>query len=152
MTFTNEDKRWLEIIFYLLCNKVFSNNNSQTDVLNFINGYTWTNMFDYDILVNAIEKEKLLLNSQVIPSKHEFIITMDHPKCRLRLKTNPIYELIRDTPYTYRRKDVFHAKMKEEINITPLFPKLTTPRIHETIYSFLLAIRYIADIVKQIKF
>lgn len=152
MKYTNEDKRWLEITFYLICNKVFSINNAQTDVLNFINGYTWTNMFDYDILVTAIEKEKLLINSQVIPSKHEFVVAMDHPKCRLRLETHAIRELIRDTNYKYYRKDVFHAKMKEEIAPIELFPKLSTPRIHETIHSFLLSVRYMADIIKKIKF
>ena len=152
MKFTNEDKRWLEIIFYLICNKVFSINNEQSDVIKFIEGYTWTNMFNCDTLITAIEKEKLLINSQVIPSKHEFIITMDHPKCRLRLDKQPIRELIRDTSYKYYNKDVFHAKMKEEIIETPLIPKLQTPKIHETIYSFLLALRYIADIVKKIKF
>jgi hypothetical protein len=42
--------------------------------------------------------------------------------------------------------------MREEINPTEIFPKLNEPHIHETIYSFLLSLRYIAELVKKIKF
>ena len=78
-----EDKRWLEIIFYLLCRKIFSINQKQDDIINFINGYRWTNMFDCDILIETIIKEKILLNTNFIPSKQEFLVTMDEPNCRL---------------------------------------------------------------------
>lgn len=150
--FNNNDKRWLEIIFYLLCRKVFSINQKLSDVTSFIRGYRWTNLFNCDILIEAIEKEKILLNTYIIPKKQEFITVMNDNDCRLRTDTKSIRELVKDTEYTYWRKDVFHAAMREEINKTEIFPRMTTSGVHETIYSFLLALRYIADLVKKIKF
>lgn len=150
--FNNTEKRWIEIIFYLISRKIFSINQNQNDIIKFIEGYAWTNMFDNDKLISVITNEKILLNSNFTPSKHELLITLDHPNCRLRVDTHSIKELVKDTEYTYTQRKKFHAQMKEEITITELFPKLTTPYIHETIYSFLLAVRYIADIVKTIKF
>ena len=152
INFTNTDKRWLEIIFYLVCNKVFQINNKQSDVINFINGYQWTNMYDNDILISVIQNNKILLNSDFIPSKHELLITLDHPESRLRIDTKSIKELILDTNYKYTRSTRFHAQMKYEVNPIEVYPRLNIPKIHETIYSFLLALRYIADIVKTIKF
>ena len=152
ITFNNNDKRWLEIIFYFLCRKIFMINNQFTDIVEFINGYRWTNMFNCDILVNTITEEKILLNTRFIPSKQEFLVMMNDKNCRLRMDKKSIRELIKDTEYTYWRKDIFHAEMREEINQTLIYPRLDTPHIHETIYSFLLALRYIADIVKTIKF
>lgn len=150
--FNNNDKRWLEIIFYFLCRKIFMINNQFTDIIEFINGYRWTNMFNCDILVNTITEEKILLDTRFIPSKQEFLVMMNDKNCRLRMDKKSIRELVKDTEYTYWRKDVFHAEMREEINQTLIYPRLDTPHIHETIYSFLLALRYIADIVKTIKF
>ena len=152
ITFNNDDKRWLEIIFYFLCRKIFSINHKLSDITDFINGYHWTNMFNCDILLQAIEKEKILLNTKLVPSKQEFITVMNDNDCRLRMDTKSIRELIKNTEYTFWRKDVFHAAMKEEIHKTEIYPKLITPHIHETIYSFLLALRYTADLVKKIKF
>lgn len=149
----NNDKRWLEIIFYFLCRKIFSINHKQSDIIDFIKGFRWTNMFNYDILEHTITKDKLLLDTTLAPkNKQEFITVMNDNNCRLRMDTKSIRELIKDTEYTYWRRDVFHAAMKEEINKTEIYPRLTTPHIHETIYSFLLALRYIADLVKKIKF
>lgn len=150
--FNNNDKRWLEIIFYLLCRKIFSINQKQQDIISFINGYRWTNMFNCDILLNTIENEKPLINTHFIPKKQEFITVMNDNDCRLRMDTKSIRELIKNTEYTYWKKDIFHAAMKEEINKTEIYPRLETPHVHETIYSFLLALRYIADLVKKIKF
>lgn len=150
--FTNNDKRWLEIIFYFLCRKIFMINQKQSDVIEFIKGYRWTNMFNCDILINTITQNKILLDSSFIPSKQEFLTVMNDNDCRLRLDTHSIRELIRDTEYTYWRKDIFHAEMKEEINKTLIYPRLQNTRVHATIYSFLLALRYIADIIKKIKF
>ena len=152
ITFNNNDKRWLEIIFYLLCRKIFSINQKQSDIIEFIKGYRWTNMFNYDILLSMIKTEKPLLNEQLIPCKQEFLVVMNDKDCRLRMDPKSIRELIKDTEYKYRHKDIFHAAMKEEINKTEIYPRLKTKHIHETIYSFLLALRYIADIVKKIKF
>ncbi len=152
INFNNNDCRWLEIILYLLCRKIFSINQRQNDIKDFINGYRWTNMFDADILINTIEKNKILLNTYFIPSKQEFLVSMNDPDCRLRMDRHSIRELVKDTEYTYWRKDVFHAEMKEEINKTEIYPRLTDTNIHKTIYSFLLALRYIADLVKKIKF
>lgn len=152
ITFNDNDKRWLEIIFYFICRKIFDINQSKQDIKNFINGYRWTNMFNYDILITAIEKEKILLDTNFIPRKQEFLTVMNDNNCRLRMDKKSIRELIKNTEYTYWRKDVFHAAMKEEINKTRIYPKLRTPHIHETIYSFLLALRYVADIIKTIKF
>jgi hypothetical protein len=109
-------------------------------------------MFNCDILLELIEKNKILLDSDFIPKKQEFITVMNDNDCRLRMDTKSIRELIKNTEYTYWRKDVFHAAMKEEINKTEIYPRLETPHVHETIYSFLLALRYIADLVKKIKF
>ena len=150
--FNNTEKRWIEIIFYLISRKIFSINQNQNDIIKFIEGYAWTNMFDNDKLIAVITNEKILLNSNFAPSKHELLITLDHPDCRLRVDARSIKELIKDTEYTYTQRKRFYAQMKEEITTTELFPKLTIPYIHETIYSFLLATRYIADIVKTIKF
>lgn len=150
--FNNDDKRWLEIVFYFICRKIFSINQKQQDIIDFINGYRWTNMFNCDILINVIEQEKILINSYYIPKKQEFCVVMSSPDCRLRMDTHSIRELIKETEYTYWKKDVFHAAMKEEINKTEIYPRLTTKHVHETIYSFLLALRYIADLVKKIKF
>lgn len=152
ITLTNLDKRWLEIVFYFFCRKIFSINQKQQDVLDFINGYRWTNMFNCDILINVITKDKILLNTQFIPSKHEFLIVMSNKNCRLKMEPNSIRELTQDTGYYFNRSGVFHAEMKEEINKTEIFPRITTPNFHETIYSFLLSLRYIADIVKKIRF
>lgn len=148
----NDDKRWLEIIFYFFCRKVFMINQKLEDIFDFINGFRWTNMFNCDILISTIQSEKLLLDTNLIPSKQEFLIAMNNDNCRLRMDSKSIRELIEGTEYTYWRKDIFHAQMKEEIQQTEIFPKLQTPKIHETIYSFLLALRYIADLVKKIKF
>lgn len=150
--FINNDCRWLEIIFYLLCRKIFSINQKQSDIIDFINGYRWTNLFDADILIDTIEQEKILLNTRFIPSKQEFLVSMNDPNCRLRMDKRSIRELVKNTEYTYWRRDIFHAEMKEEINKTELYPKLSNPNIHKAIYSFLLALRYIADLVKKIKF
>ena len=153
ITFSNEDKRWLEIIFYLLCRKIFSINQDIEDIYKFIEGYRWTNMFDCDILIKTIRDKKILLDTYLIPSKQEFLVAMDNDNCRLRLNDRKsIRELIKDTEYSYYNKDIFHAKMKEEIHKTNLFPKLDIAKVHETIYSFLLALRYVADLVKKIKF
>ena len=152
LKFNNTEKRWIEIIFYLLIRKIFSINQNQNDIIKFIEGYTWTNMFDNDKLISVITDNKILLNSNFTPSKHELLITLDHPECRLRIDPRSVKELVKETEYTYTQRKRFHAQMKEEITITPLFPKLTIPDIHNTIYSFLLAVRYIADIVKTIKF
>lgn len=109
-------------------------------------------MFNCDILITAFEQEKILLNQYFIPSKQEFLVAMDDKNCRLRMDAQSIRKLIEDTEYKYWRRDRFRAEMKEEINPTEIFPRLKTPKVHETIYSFLLALRYIADIVKKIKF
>lgn len=152
INFNNYDKRWLELIFYFICRKIFNINQRQQDIIEFIQGYRWTNMFNYDILISAIENEKILINSTFIPKKQEFLATINNDNCRLRIDRRSIRELIKNTEFTYWNKDIFHAKMKEELNQTEIFPKLTTPKIHETIYSFLLALRYVADLVKKIKF
>lgn len=152
ITFNNDDKRWLEIVFYLLCRKIFSINQSTQDIIDFINGYRWTNMFNYAILIKAIKTHKILLNTYFIPSKQEFLVVMNDNDCRLRMDKQSIRELVKDTEYSYWRKDIFHAAMKEEVNKTEIYPKLHIPEIHETIYSFLLALRYVGDLVKKIKF
>lgn len=150
--FNGNDKRWLEIVFYLLCRKIFSINQKKSDITSFIKGYRWTNMFNCDILIEAIEKEKILLDANFAPRKQEFLTVMNDKNCRLRMDTASIRELIKETEYTYWRKDVFHAAMREEINKTEIYPRLRTPHVHEAIYSFLLALRYVADLVKKIKF
>lgn len=150
--FNDDDKRWLEIIFYFLCRKIFMNNQKQQDIIDFINGYRWTNMFNYDILKKVIVEQKILLDSSFIPCKQEFLTVMNDNDCRLRMDSKSIRELIRDTEYRFRRKDIFHASMKEEINKTKIYPRLNIPHVHETIYSFLLALRYVAELVKKIKF
>lgn len=152
ITFNNTEKRWLEIIFYLLCRKIATLNQKTSDLLDFIKGYRWTNMFNYDKLIKLITQNKFLLDSKIPPTKQELLITLEHIDCRLRIDSASIRELIKGTEYSYKRYQLFHAQMKEEINPTEIFPKLNEPTIHETIYSFLLAIRYIADIVKKIKF
>lgn len=152
ITFSEYDKRWLEVIFYFLIRKIFSINQNTKDIINFINGYRWTNLFDCDILISTIDHKKLLLDSHFIPSKQEFLTLMNYDNCRLRMDKKGIRELIKDTEYTYWKKDIFHAAMREEINQTLIYPRLTEKNIHKTIYSFLLAIRYIADIIKTIKF
>jgi len=152
LKFNNTEKRWIEIIFYLLIRKVFSINQSEKDIIKFIEGYAWTNMFDNDKLISVIANNKILFDLDFTPSKHELLITLDHPECRLRIEPRSVKELIKDTSYTYTQRKRFHAQMKEEITVTPVFPKLTIPDIHDTMYSFLLAVRYIADIVKTIKF
>lgn len=150
--FNNNEKRWLEIFFYLLCRKIFSINQKNSDIINFVQGFRWTNMFDCDKLINVIKTKKILLDENIKPSKHELLIAMEHPNCRLKVIPTPIYELIRDTEYTYERNKRYHAQMKEEVNPTELYPRLSVADIHETIYSFLLAIRYVGDLVKKIKF
>ena len=150
--FNNTEKRWLEIYFYLLYRKIFSINQKNTDIMDFIKGFRWTNMFNYDKLINIVKTQKILLDENIKPRKHELLIALEHPDCRLKVIPTPIYELIRDTEYTYERHRRYHAKMKEEVNPTELYPKLRVAGIHETIYSFLLAIRYVGDLVKKIKF
>ena len=152
VTFNNDDRRWLEIIFYLLCRKIFMINQKQQDILDFINGYRWTNMFDCDILINTIKKDKILVDSNFIPSKREFITVMNDNNCRLRTDKRSIRELIADTEYTYKNSDIFRTAMKEEVDPTLIYPRIQNNHVHETIYSFLLALRYIGDIVKPIKF
>ena len=153
ITFSNEDKRWLEIVFYLLCRKILSINQKQSDIISFIQGFRWTNMFDCDILINIIKNRKILLDPGFPPTKQEFLVAMNDPNCKLRItRADAIRELIKDTEYRYTRHDIFHAKLKEEIHQTLLYPKLDNANIHATIYSFLIAIRYLSDIIKYIKF
>lgn len=151
--FNNEDKRWLEIIFFLICKKIFDNNLREDDIIDFINGFRWTNMFDCDILIKTIKKRKILLDSNFIPSKHELIVTLYHNNCRLRMQKRGIYELVRNTKYKHTQREVFKTKLKEELNLTLIFPKLDNiPKLHATIYSFLLAIDYMGGITHNIKF
>lgn len=150
--FNNDDRRWLEITFYLICRKIFSINQKQQDIIDFINGYRWTNMFNCDILINTLTNHKILLDTNFIPSKQEFLTIMNDDNCRLRMDKRSIRELVKDTEYTYWKKDIFHAAMKEEVDPTLIYPRLSDLRIHKVIYSFLLALRYIADLVKKIKF
>ena len=151
MQILDKEKRWLEIIFYLICNKIFSINNNIQDIFDFIKGYQWTNMFEYDIIISALTKEKILLNSTFIPTKYEFLVGILYQNKWLQVKPEILKELTKDTPLRHTRYQLFHTKMKEEIAPTELHPKLTIPKIHETIYSFLLALNYISNIVKSIK-
>lgn len=150
--FNNEDKRWLEIIFFLICKKIFDINLKESDIIDFINGYRWTNMFNCDILINAIEKNKIMLNSNFIPTKYELMVVLYHNNCRLRMQKRGINELVRKTKYAHNKREVYTTSLKEELNKTIVFPKLNIPKIHATIYSFLLALRYIGGIVNLIKF
>ena len=109
-------------------------------------------MFDYDKLISLIMKNKILLDPNIPPSKHEFLITMEHPNCRLRIDRRSVRELIKGTEYSFQKHQIYHALMREEVNPTEIFPKLNEPNVHETIYSFLLALRYVAELVKKIKF
>ena len=153
ITFTNNDQRWLEIIFYFLCRKIYSINNNTSDIVDFINGYRWTNMFDCDILISTVTNDDILNNQNFIPTKYEFLTSMDDNDSRLRIEKQALRELIKDTEYTYWKKDIYHAKMRKEVYHIELFPKLdSNTQVHNAIYSFLLALRYIADIVKKIKF
>lgn len=146
------DCRWLEIIFYLICRKIFSINEKVDDVIDFIKGYRWTNMFDCDILINTIRKDKILLDSSFIPCQQEFVTALNNPESRIRLEPRSVMELTRGTEFKYTRKHRFHAEMREEINKTEIYPRLKGTKVHAAIYSFLLALRYIADIIKKIKF
>lgn len=151
MQILNEEKRWLEIIFYIICNKIFSINNNIQDILDFIKGYQWTNMFDYDILINTITKNKILLDTNFVPTKYEFLVGVLHMNKWLKVQPKTLKELTKDTPLRHTQYQLFHIQMKEEVTHTSLNPKLTQPKIHETIYSFLLALNYVSDIIKNIK-
>ena len=151
MQILDKEKRWLEIIFYLICNKIFSINNDIQDILDFIKGYQWTNMFEYDILISTITKQKILLDTNFIPTKYEFLVNILYQNKWLRVKPEILKELTKDTPLQHTRYQIFHAQMKEEITPTEIHPKLHSPKIHETIYSFLLALNYMSNIVKNIK-
>lgn len=152
ITFNNTEKRWLEIIFYMFCNKIFSINQKTSDIIDFIKGYRWTNMYNCDILINAILNENILTNDNFVPKRHEFCVVMSSSDCKLHITQKPMFELIHGTNFKYFRGDFFRAQMREEIQKTEIFPKLTQPKIHDTIYSFLMSIRYIADIIKAIRF
>lgn len=153
ITFNNNDQRWLEIIFYFLCRKIYSINNNEQDIVDFIQGYRWTNMFDCDILISTVTEKNILTDSNFVPTKYEFWASMDDDDCRLRIEKQALRELIKDTEFTYWRRDIYKARMRKEVYHIELFPKLdSNTQIHNAIYSFLLAIRYIADIVKKVKF
>jgi len=152
VNFTLAEKRWLEITFYLLCRKVFTNNNSINDVKEFINGFRWTNMFNYDRIIKYIDEDKILLNPNFTPTKQEFLLCMSNTHCRLKMKKYAIKELVYNTEYKYTKADVYKAQMKEEVyEPTLLTPKSTRIAIHETIYSFFLSLKYISDIFRQTK-
>ena len=148
--FSDLDKRWLEIVFYLFCRKIFDLNQNQNDILEFIKGYQWTNMFDYATLEKIILEEKLMINYRIIPNNHEFILVIDHPDTRLRLKK--VWPLIEETEYNYSLKKRYRVLLEEELAPTTITPKLTTKKAHETIYSFLLAVRYMSQFTTQFKF
>ena len=149
----NYDKRFLEVLFYLICRKIYSNNNNTQDVIDFIYGYKWTNLFRYDILIQAFHEEHILNNTNLIPSKQEILIIFEHPQARLRIRrAGTIFELIRDTNYDYKRASRYKAKMYEEVYPTEIIPKMQTKNIHETIYSFLISIRYFGDLIHNVKF
>lgn len=152
--FNNTDKRWLEIIFYLICKRIYENNYKISDVTEFITGYRWTNMFNYDKLIRIIEKENILFNTEFIPSKQELQLIFEDNTSRLRIPYTALKRLLYNTKININRCTIFRAKMVEEIaeTTTTFYPRLTTPKAHATIYSFLLALRFIADIVKFIKF
>ena len=55
--FTKTEKRWLEVIYYLLANYIYSINENKEDIMTFLEGYRWTNMFDCDKLKKETEKK-----------------------------------------------------------------------------------------------
>ena len=144
------EKRWLEVMFYLLCRKIFSINHNIEDVKNFIKGFCWTNMFDYDTLINVLTTQQILDNSYFIPTKQELILLINDPNCKLNVDRSSLRELIKFSEYQINRHITFHTLMRNEINPLQIFPKLTLPNIHTEIYSFLLAIQYTTKLVKKL--
>ena len=147
---TGTELRWLEIVFYCFCKSIFNKTQKIDTVEDFIYGFRWTNMYDYDKLIKVIKEENILFSTNFIPKEREFIIVMDS-NIKYKIPTKVIYKLVKIVHIIYSRPHRYRVMLQEEINQTPILPKLKTKGIHKEIYNFLNALRQFGGLTSGIK-
>lgn len=153
MQLNSVEKRWLEINCYLLCNKIYQNNNNYNDIEDFFKGFRWTNLYNYDILIKSLRETNLLFNTSLQPSKYEFALCLQASK-RFKYSKKALIELAKPANYFYYGSYLTKIRLQEEIKEekTIILPKIKIKKFHETYYSFLLAARYHGDLfTKELK-
>lgn len=144
------EQRWLEIMFYCFCKSIFNKTQKIEYLEDFIYGFRWTKMFDYDKLIKAIKEENILFNTNFIPKEREFIIVMDSD-IRYKAETKYIYKFVKLIGINYSRAHRYRVLLQEEERPTEVFPKLRTRGIHKEIYNFLKAIKQFGDYTSGMK-
>ena len=128
---TNSDKRWLEIRFYLICQKIFEKEKQLQDVKFVIFGLSTLGKYDRDLLF-SIAQEILVGNYK--PTEYElFKIADTYGISRKKLRT---FIHFRNSDYTKIKK--------HNANDPPAF----FPRLNET---YLSEIKKFLDITEYIK-
>lgn len=146
---TPTEKRWLEVVYYLLCNYILNISNDYQAIYDFIQGYAWTNMFNCDKLKK--NTEPLVKTVRTTLTQYEVSILFSNPDCRLYIKPNVLRALLKYTKFRFNTNTVFRAELQSEVKEMPqAFPRFQTG-IHITIYQFLLALRYIAKITEKMR-
>ena len=150
--FTKTEKRWLEVIYYLLANYIYSINENKEDILTFLEGYRWTNMFDCDKLKK--ETEGIIQTVQVCIRNIQQIkrvLLFSNPNCRLKVDNKTLRNLLSCTRYRYNRQSIFKTELVSEVRTIPEpIPRVLT-NIHLQIYQFLLALKYMAKITIKMR-
>lgn len=147
--FTKTEKRWLEVIYYLLANYIYSINENKEDILTFLEGYRWTNMFDCDKLKK--ETEEIIQTVQDTLTQYEVVLLFSNPNCRLKVDNKTLRNLLSCTRYRYNRQSIFKTELVSEVRTIPEpIPRVLT-NIHLQIYQFLLALKYIAKITIKMR-
>lgn len=150
MNLNNTELRWLEIMFYCYCKSIFNKTQKIELLEDFIYGFRWTKMFDYDKLIKAIKEENILFNTNFIPKNREFIV-VTNSKIKFKTSTKILYKLAKIIKINYSIQSCYRVKLQEEVQPTEVFPKLQTRGIHKEIYNFLKAIKQFGDYTSGMK-
>ena len=154
MQLNDTEKRWLEINFYLLCNKIYTNTYQYEDIISFFKAFNWTNLFDYDIIIKTLNDTNLLFDPSARPSRYEFLLHLYQPNCRFHYTKEALKQLAKPAKYPYYANQIYKTQMREEVKTekTKLLPRFKIKGFHEAYYSFLLTLRYIGQLYgKHIK-
>lgn len=148
------EKRWLEIIFYFLCHRIYLTNKSYDDIYNFFKAFHWTNQYESDTLIKTLEETNIIHNLELKPSKYELNIAMLHPKIRFKMSQYARDQLF--TPFKYRitPSTAYRTAMREETLTEPteLYPKFKNKTFYDAFYSFLLVVAAFGNLFnKEIK-
>ena len=151
MQLNDIEKRWLEINFYIICHKIYTNTKDYQQIENFFRGFSWTNLYDCDRIIKTFYETNIIVNPYYKPQKREILICAiagDDKKSRFKYGPNSIQELLKPLRLHYYRNNVYVERMKQETDRYKLtvLPKIKTVGFHEAYYSFLLALRYFGEL------